>query len=132
MGPKRKSTSPAGTPSKKRKAINLEIKSKVVKLYEGGQKMSTIARDLSLSHSTVSTIVKNKEKIMSAIKSSTSMNSTVITKQREGPISEMEKLLNLWLESCGFVLSFEFNFILSVCSSFISFIFDSFAVVFSV
>ena len=60
--------------------------------------MNVIARDLKLSHSTVSTILKDKERIREAVKGSAPMQSTVITKQRTGPIHEMEKLLHMWME----------------------------------
>ena len=75
------------------------MKMKVIKQYEGGKKVSVIARDLQLPHSTVSTILKDKERIHEAVKGSALMRSTVITKQRTGPIHEMEKLLNVWIES---------------------------------
>ena len=52
----------------------------VIKQYEGGKKVNAIARDLNLSHSTVSTILKDKER------------------QRTRPIHEMEKLLHVWME----------------------------------
>ena len=65
---------------KERKAIDLATKMQVIKQYEGGKKVNAIARDLKLSHSTVSTILKDKER------------------QRTGPIHEMEKLLHVWME----------------------------------
>ena len=40
----------------------------------------------------------NKEKICQAVKGSTSMQSTVITKQQTGTIHNMEKLLYIWME----------------------------------
>ncbi|XP_064099524.1 tigger transposable element-derived protein 1-like [Macrobrachium nipponense] len=75
------------------------MKMKVIKQSEGGKKVSVIARDLHLPHSTVSTILKDKERIREAVKGSAPMRSTVITKQQSGPIHEMEKLLNVWIES---------------------------------
>ena len=64
MALKRKSDSSDGNPTKKaRKALSLETKMKVIKEYEGGKKVNSIARDLQLSHSTVSTILKDKERI---------------------------------------------------------------------
>ena len=71
---------------------------KVIKEYEGGKKVNSIARDNQLSHSTVSTILKDRERIKEAVKSSAPIKSTIITKQREGPIAEMEKMLYTWLE----------------------------------
>ncbi|XP_066960747.1 tigger transposable element-derived protein 1-like [Macrobrachium rosenbergii] len=99
MSSKRKSSSISNPAKKARKAIDLDTKLKVIKQFEGGKKVNVIARDLQLSHSTVSTILKDKERIREAVKSSAPMRSTVITKQRSGPIHEMEKLLNVWIES---------------------------------
>ncbi|XP_068605023.1 tigger transposable element-derived protein 1-like [Brachionichthys hirsutus] len=83
---------------KKRKAIDLDTKMVVIKRHEGGQKVNVIAREMRLSHSTVSTILKDKERIRDAVEGSAPMHSTVITKQRTGPIHEMEKLLHAWIE----------------------------------
>ena len=52
--------------------------------------MNVIAPDLKLSRSTVSTILKDKERILDAVKGSSPMQLTVITKQRNGDIHEME------------------------------------------
>jgi DNA invertase Pin-like site-specific DNA recombinase len=51
-------------PAKKsRKTIDSECKIQVIQKYEGGKKVNTIARDLKLSYSMVSTILKDKERI---------------------------------------------------------------------
>ncbi|XP_069776185.1 tigger transposable element-derived protein 1-like isoform X2 [Narcine bancroftii] len=69
MTSKRKNPSPTDGPGKKsRKVLNLELK------------------------------MKDKEKIREAVKGSASMKSVIITKHRQGPIHEMEKLLMLWME----------------------------------
>ena len=52
--------------------------------------MNGIARNLKLSHSTVSTILEVKERNREAVKGSAPMQSTIITKQRTGPVHEME------------------------------------------
>ena len=59
---------------------------------------TNIGWSLGLSHSTVATILKDKERIIEHVKGSASMKATVITKQRSGLIIEMERLLVLWLE----------------------------------
>ena len=92
---------PTSTPrpvKKERKAIDLDTKLKVIKQHEEGKKVNMIARDFKLSHSTVSTILKDKDRICEVAKGSAPMRATVITKQRIGPIHEMEKLLFLWME----------------------------------
>ncbi|XP_063875817.1 tigger transposable element-derived protein 1-like [Scylla paramamosain] len=99
MSSKRKSCSIPKPAKKARKAIDLDMKMKVIKQFERGKRVSVIARDLQLPHSTVSTILKDKERIPEAVKGSAPMRSTVITKQQTGLIHEMEKLLNVWIES---------------------------------
>ena len=53
---------------------------------------------LGFSRSTVATIIKDKERILEAVKGSAPMKATMITKQRSGLIIEMERLLVMWLE----------------------------------
>lgn len=98
MAPKRPQSKPLAESKKKRRAINLEEKLKVIKQYESGKTVNVIARDLGWSHSTVTTILKNRTKITQAVKGAAPMKSTIITKQREGPIADMEKLLATWIE----------------------------------
>ena len=98
MASKRKSDSDGNQTKKARKTLSLETKLNVIKQHEEGKKIISIARDLQLSHSTVSTILKNKDRIKEAVKAAAPMKSTIITKQREGPIAEMEKMLFTWLE----------------------------------
>ncbi|XP_051785316.1 tigger transposable element-derived protein 1-like [Erpetoichthys calabaricus] len=99
MSTKRKLSLCTPQPAKKeRKAIDLDTKMMIIKQYEGGKKVNAIACDMKLSHSTVSTILKDKNRIREAVKGSAPLQSTVITKQRTGPIHEMEKLLNIWME----------------------------------
>ncbi|KAI5626234.1 hypothetical protein C0J50_14224 [Silurus asotus] len=99
MSTKRKLSLSTPQPAKKeRKAIDLDTKMKIIKQYEEGKKVNVIARGMKLSHSTVSTILKDKERIREAVKGSAPMRSTVITKQRSGHIHEMEQLLYIWME----------------------------------
>ena len=97
MAPKRKADS-SDDSAKKRKAIMMEIKVDIVKRSERGESATNIGRALDLSRSTVATIIKDKERILSHVKGSAPMQSTVITKQRSGLLIETERLLNLWLE----------------------------------
>lgn len=85
-------STPTDRPAKNRKALDLELKMKVIKQYEGGKKVNTIACDLQLSHSTVSTILKDKERIREAVKGSPSMKSTITIKRYESS-HKVEKLL---------------------------------------
>ncbi|XP_070471314.1 E3 ubiquitin-protein ligase RNF4 isoform X1 [Equus przewalskii] len=81
-----------------RRVIDLETKLKLIKDYEGGKSVMVIARQSGMSHSTIATILKNKNKVMEAVKGSASLKATRLTKIREGPISDMEKLLMTWIE----------------------------------
>ncbi|XP_039192449.1 tigger transposable element-derived protein 1-like isoform X2 [Crotalus tigris] len=95
---KRKHPGSAEVSSKKqRKAIDLNLKMKIIKAYEAGKKVTKIAREVGLAHSTISTILKDKARIREALKGAAGMN-TSITRQRKGLIHEMEKLLILWIE----------------------------------
>jgi hypothetical protein len=85
-------------PSHKCTAIDLELKLRMIRKYEGGQSLSAIAGELSAVVSTVNTIVKDASRIKKHVKGMACMKSTIITKRREGVITEMEKLLTIWME----------------------------------
>nr|XP_020665086.1 tigger transposable element-derived protein 1 [Pogona vitticeps]XP_020665087.1 tigger transposable element-derived protein 1 [Pogona vitticeps] len=98
MSAKRKNmTSPRGSTKIRRKAIDLEMKMKIINEYEAGKKVKEIARDLELAHSTVSTILKDKNRVKEAVKASVGFKA-IITRQRKGLIHEMEKLLAIWFD----------------------------------
>ncbi|CAM2120016.1 unnamed protein product [Caretta caretta] len=98
MPGKQPSDSKSARPVRKRKKIDLEQKMKIVKKYEGGQSLSSIARELNLATSTVKSILNDSARIKEHMKGSALLKSTVITKQRSGAIYEMEKLLTMWME----------------------------------
>lgn len=98
MPGKRSSDSKSAGPVRKRKKIDLEQKMKIVKKYEGGQSLSSIARELDLATSTVKSILNDSARIKEHVKGSAPLKSTVITKQRSGAIYEMEKLLTIWMD----------------------------------
>ncbi|XP_026474799.1 tigger transposable element-derived protein 1-like [Ctenocephalides felis] len=79
-----------------RKSITMEVKSKILKLKDRGYSTSSIGRELNLSRTTVQTILKDKEKLLTALPS-VSSNSTIIRK-RNALIYEMEKLLYNWIQ----------------------------------
>ena len=98
MPPKRKRTdSTPGSAKKQRKAIDLNTKLKIIKDYEGGKKVLAIASSMGLAHSTISTIIKDKERVKETARTSVGYDA-VITRQRKGLIHEMEKLLAIWLD----------------------------------
>ncbi|XP_058413362.1 activity-dependent neuroprotector homeobox protein 2 isoform X3 [Diceros bicornis minor] len=98
-GKKVRTKATANVASKRpRRVIDLETKLKVIKDYKGGKSVMGIARQSGMSHSTIATILKNKNKVMEAVKRSALLKAMKLTKIREGPISDMEKLLMTWIE----------------------------------
>ena len=77
-GVKQKISSEASGSAKKRQAITLKVKMDIIKRLEKGEKMSDVARKFNMNRSTVGTIIKNKEKLVEHVKSSVSMQSTII------------------------------------------------------
>jgi transposase-like protein len=86
-------------PSRKRTTIDLEMKIRIIRKYEGGQSLTAISRELGFAVSTVNTIVKDAARIKEHVKGTAMLKSTIITMKREGAISEMEKLLTMWMEA---------------------------------
>lgn len=70
MASKDAQTKPVQESKKKRRAIDLETKLKIIQQYENGKNVNAIGRDLGFYHSTITTIIQNKEKIKEAIKGS--------------------------------------------------------------
>jgi transposase-like protein len=98
MTGKRQRCGETAQPIRKRTKIDLEMKIKMIKKYEGGQSLSAIARELGLSASTVNTTVKDADRIKEHVKGAAPLKSTLITKQRSGAVYEMGKLLTTWME----------------------------------
>ncbi|KAM9794182.1 jerky protein homolog-like isoform 1-T2 [Syngnathus typhle] len=87
-----------GRPSKKRKAITMEVKLDIVKRSKRGETPTNIGRVLDLSRSTVATIIKDQDRILEHVKASPHMKSTIISKQYSGLMMEMERQLVIWLD----------------------------------
>lgn len=81
-----------------RKSISLETKMQVIKRLESGERQSQISTALNLTTSTIRTILKNKEKILSSATATTSSSATRITRSRNNIIEEMEKRLSIWID----------------------------------
>ena len=60
--------------------------------------MVDIAHSYNMNHSTISTILKNKDKIMEHVKSAVPMMSTTILKKCGKVMEEMKKLLSVWMQ----------------------------------
>jgi hypothetical protein len=74
-----------------------EIKMDILKHIDNGG-CGEIERSLGLSHSTVSTVVKNRDKIMEYVKSAGSLQSVMVNPKRGVLTEEMERLLKIWLD----------------------------------
>ncbi|XP_032090894.1 histone-lysine N-methyltransferase SETD2 isoform X2 [Thamnophis elegans] len=61
-------SSGAGSGKKRRTSINLDRKLKIIEAYEGGKKVSAIAREEGLGHTTIFTILKDSRRIKEASK----------------------------------------------------------------
>ena len=66
---KRKSSGDVAGTVKKGQAIMMETKVKVIERLERGKKMLDITHSYNMNHSTIGTILKNKDKIMEHVKS---------------------------------------------------------------
>lgn len=58
------------------------------------ENLTVFACQSSMSHSTIAAILKNKKKMIEAVKESASLKATKLAKIWERPISDMEKLLD--------------------------------------
>lgn len=68
---------------KHRTSINLDRKMKIIEAYEGGKKVSTIAKEEGLGHTTIFTILKDAKRIKEASKELPGTRKT-ITRRRKG------------------------------------------------
>nr|XP_023403808.1 S-adenosylmethionine mitochondrial carrier protein isoform X2 [Loxodonta africana] len=97
MSSKRNHATESSNPKKKVwKAQDMDVKMKIMKACDNEKKVGKLADEEGLSHLTVWTIIKGKNRIWEAVKGAIGIKSTILTK-RQGPIHEMEKLL-IWIE----------------------------------
>ncbi|XP_068235790.1 putative CENPB DNA-binding domain-containing protein 1 [Palaemon carinicauda] len=78
-----------------KKMITMEMKLEIIKKYEEGMRIVTLASAYGCNQSTIGTIIKNKEAIK-ASKSSKGM--TVLASGKISINDEMERLLLLWIK----------------------------------
>ncbi|XP_053568580.1 tigger transposable element-derived protein 1-like [Bombina bombina] len=81
-----------------RKSITLDMKLKIIRLYDEGVIQAEIGRKLGFTRTTINTVMKNREKIVAEVKSATPVNTTTIQK-RDSIVADMERLLILWIEN---------------------------------
>nr|XP_022905269.1 tigger transposable element-derived protein 1-like [Onthophagus taurus] len=94
----KRSKSDYSAPNKKRKTLTLDYKLNIIKGFDSSMKVCELARKFDLSESSIRTIIKDKETILTAVKNTQSLNSTIIRK-RHGIIAEMESILKSWCDN---------------------------------
>ncbi|GFV12655.1 hypothetical protein TNCV_1388511 [Trichonephila clavipes] len=70
----------------------------MIRRLDTSERQSQIGAALNLVTSTIRTILKNKEKILSSVTATTTNSATRITRSRNNPIDEMEKRLSIWID----------------------------------
>ncbi|XP_029111620.1 uncharacterized protein LOC108938324 isoform X2 [Scleropages formosus] len=116
MTGKRRSALGAGRGRRKRSAITREEKLGIIQKWEGGQKLSAIAREVR--HPPVSTVSTMRGKRLSTKRSALKSPVPVTTMQRQGAISEMETLLTDWIEDMSRQGRIQQEKSLSLCEEF--------------
>ena len=76
----------------------METKVKIVERVERGKKIVDVACFYNMNHSTIGTILKNKDKIMEHVKSAVPIMLTIVLMKCTKVMEEMEKLLSVWMQ----------------------------------
>ena len=95
---KSKSSGDVTGTAKKCQVIKMETKVKIIERVERGKKMVDISYSYNMNHSTIGTILKNKDKIMGHVKSAVPIMSTIILRKHGKVMEEAEKLLSVWTQ----------------------------------
>jgi hypothetical protein len=69
-----------------------------LKRIDNEERHGKIEHSLGLSHSTVGTVVKNRDKIMEYVKSASTLQSVMVNPKCGVLIEEMEHLPKIWLD----------------------------------
>ncbi|CAB3229787.1 unnamed protein product [Arctia plantaginis] len=83
---------------RKRKLLTLQKKVDIINMFENGEKVNQISKNLNLSNSTVSSIIKDKKRIIAASKTEAFLDSSTIIRKRHGIIAQTECALKSWCE----------------------------------
>ncbi|GFW51865.1 hypothetical protein TNCV_1187971 [Trichonephila clavipes] len=87
-----------GDNKKQEKEFSPETKMQVIRRLDTDERQSQMGAAFNLTTSTIRTILKNKEKILSSATVTTTNSVTRLTRSRNNTIEEMEKRLSIWIE----------------------------------
>ncbi|XP_038598124.1 tigger transposable element-derived protein 1-like [Tachyglossus aculeatus] len=88
----------SGGAKRAHKTVTFETKMEILRRLDGGERQGQVARSLGLPHSTVSTIVKNRARIVRYVQSAGSLQAVMVNPKRGALLEETERLLTLWLD----------------------------------
>ncbi|XP_072845574.2 E3 ubiquitin-protein ligase RAD18 isoform X3 [Pogona vitticeps] len=91
----RKKAAPAEARKRTKEKITLEMKKEIIRKHDRGMRIVDIAREYGRNPSTISTILKMREKILAT---DVAKGVTRIVKNRPAVLEEVEKLLLIWME----------------------------------
>lgn len=80
-----------------RKSISLDVKLQVLRRLEAGERQVDIGASLNLATSTIRTIIKNADKIISSATTTSNLAATKVTRSRNHILEKMEKSLCIWI-----------------------------------
>ena len=95
---KRVKSDSGSMPKKPRKSITLQTKIDVLKKADEGMRLKELQNLFGLAASTVATIKKDREKIISSAKTATPLSAKLATRHRPALMEDMERLLALWID----------------------------------
>ncbi|GFW26121.1 hypothetical protein TNCV_3396171 [Trichonephila clavipes] len=81
------------------KSISLKTKVQVIRRLDTDERQSYIGAALNLENSTIRTILKNKENILTSAAATTTSSPTRITRSRNITIYEMDSRLSIWIDN---------------------------------
>lgn len=88
------------TKIRRRKTLSFATKLEIIQRIEKGETLASVGRAFDLRTSTISTIMKGKNRILDYIKNSGSLDSCIVTKRRGVVIEQTERLLKIWIDDC--------------------------------
>ncbi|XP_072121835.1 tigger transposable element-derived protein 1-like isoform X1 [Mobula birostris] len=92
------SSSASCKPKQLRKAISLDIELDILRRFDAGEKLSTIAKTLGLATSEVATIRDSRDEIKTSVQIAAPLNAQTLYFHHSKVILNMERLLSMWIK----------------------------------